>query len=767
MYGLSINLHHWNHLIHGVDFDCATDHLAAVQIMKGKDEPKGRLKNILLKLLDYTFRLYYVKGKDLILADYFSRVPADKHKVNEVMPISFINLMQPEDLTLFGMTTRRKAASQGISVPDIHGAKKCLDPHVKPEHQKHYPSVQKKAPKQVRFKEPWNAPDKINQKSDDRLKPTLRKQYLPQNRLPPPYMPNEVPLPPIPPITNIPAPPLKNMDAPPPYPAHIPPFLRPAPPPYQPKAVCDIDASYDPLMDTDSPFDDALVEIEYRRPNEDDFKIPPSLEKQIEQGKLAKNDLPRQADIDRIMRRIDRKVLKDTHLHITIRDMIAAYLESPHFRDIYIYLAQNRTPKNRKQAKRVISSAKDYILLDGLLHKIIPERNEDDPSTVLCIPSSKVDILLDSYHASLMGAHSGVTKYYLMISKRYFCPNLSNHIRAYITGCHLCQLLKAGPRFDRPHQKRININVPALSKVSMDIKYMPATTTTKGSPWKFLLVLLCEVSNFVVLAPMKMTTSPEVCKTIHDEFISRYGAPDCIICDQDPAFTSKLMTYFVRQLGIRLYTVSVSNHKSLLAEHGIKSLSDIVRYLMFHSDGPWVDSVLDAMRMYNGFASPNLDGLSPYELVFGRKAKIMPMLEITVDVPNAGTHKQYLSKLQKRLTTMRTRLQQFRDKRQEVLNKDKELHGFTIGEIVYLHQPSSAILRAGSRKIRCKFVGPLVIYKAISPTQFLIMSLTGEIYPRLIEETRMKPGVIRTTKGNVRTLAELKAVLRSGYKLRF
>ena len=51
--------------------------------------------------------------------------------------------------------------------------------------------------------------------------------------------------------------------------------------------------------------------------------------------------------------------------------------------------------------------------------------------------------------------------------------------------------------------------------------------------------------------------------------------------------------------------------------------------------------------MYNGFASPNLDGLSPYELVFGRKAKIMPMLEITVDVPNTGTHKQYLSKLQK------------------------------------------------------------------------------------------------------------------------
>ena len=101
-----------------------------------------------------------------------------------------------------------------------------------------------------------------------------------------------------------------------------------------------------------------------------------------------------------------------------------------------------------------------------------------------------------------------------------------------------------------------------------------------------------------------------------------------------------------------------------------------------------------------------------------------------------------------------------------MLNKDKELHGFSVGEIVYLHLPSGAILQAGSRKIHCKFVSPLVIYKAISPSQFLIMSLTGKIYPRLIEESRMKPGVIHTTKGNVKTLAALKAVLHTGYRVK-
>ena len=172
------------------------------------------------------------------------------------------------------------------------------------------------------------------------------------------------------------------------------------------------------------------------------------------------------------------------------------------------------------------------------------------------------------------------------------------------------------------------------------------------------------------------------------------------------------------------------------------------------------------MASYNSSASPNLDGLSPFELVYGCKAKLAPDLEISISAPVAGEYCDYVRLLQKQLTVLHTHLQQFRDKRQEMLNKDKELHGFSVGEIVYLHLPSGAVLQAGSRKICCKFVGPLVIYKAISPSQFLIMSLTGEIYPRLIEESRMKPGVIRTMKGNVKTLAALKAVLCSGYRVK-
>ena len=39
-----------------------------------------------------------------------------------------------------------------------------------------------------------------------------------------------------------------------------------------------------------------------------------------------------------------------------------------------------------------------------------------------------------------------------------------------------------------------------------------------------------------------------------------------------------------------------------------------------------------AMLTYNSYTTLNLDGLSPYELVLGHKAKIVPKMEITPEI---------------------------------------------------------------------------------------------------------------------------------------
>ena len=45
------------------------------------------------------------------------------------------------------------------------------------------------------------------------------------------------------------------------------------------------------------------------------------------------------------------------------------------------------------------------------------------------------------------------------------------------------------------------------------------------------------------------------------------------------------------------------------------------------------------MLTYNSYTSPNLNDLSPFELVFGRKARLVPQFEITPQIPVTGTFK--------------------------------------------------------------------------------------------------------------------------------
>ena len=90
MCSLAINIASFAHLLKRVDFDTIVDHLAIMHIMKSKMEPAtNRIKRLLEVLSSYSFNLYYIKGKDMILSDFLSRQIEDYRNLHEIIPISF------------------------------------------------------------------------------------------------------------------------------------------------------------------------------------------------------------------------------------------------------------------------------------------------------------------------------------------------------------------------------------------------------------------------------------------------------------------------------------------------------------------------------------------------------------------------------------------------------------------------------------------------------------------------------------------------------
>ena len=127
MCGLAINIATFSHLLKRVDFDAVVDHFVIMQIIKSKMEPTtNRIKRLLEVFSSYSFNLYYIKGKDMVLSDFLSRQLGDKSDPHQIIPISFNmkevlrrNYQNNKNATFMVQT---RSQSKGVRVPTVQKA---------------------------------------------------------------------------------------------------------------------------------------------------------------------------------------------------------------------------------------------------------------------------------------------------------------------------------------------------------------------------------------------------------------------------------------------------------------------------------------------------------------------------------------------------------------------------------------------------------------------------------------------------------------------
>ena len=125
------------------------------------------------------------------------------------------------------------------------------------------------------------------------------------------------------------------------------------------------------------------------------------------------------------------------------------------------------------------------------------------------------------------------------------------------------------------------------------------------------MCIIDEVTDFLITVPIFQSRS-EVGEALIENIITKYCIPEYIIMDQDSAFMSSLMTYLFHKFNIKIKMVGPYNHLSLQAEHGIKSLTDILTKHLTSLGQMWTKYLSLAMFAYNMFNSPNLGNYSPF-----------------------------------------------------------------------------------------------------------------------------------------------------------
>ena len=176
-----------------------------------------------------------------------------------------------------------------------------------------------------------------------------------------------------------------------PSPPYHDPYARPPP---RPPDITDPLNSWNDSLDNDldrkieieenSPFQEGIISEIYERPDTSYIQEPQELKDLIDTTKLIQKFLPKQMDIDKILDIIKRKVLKGMHLTLTIKQIQAGYLSSLYFKDLYLFLSQNKLPSKRSSIKKFETLAETFVLLDSLIFKLVTM--PDKEAAVLAIP---------------------------------------------------------------------------------------------------------------------------------------------------------------------------------------------------------------------------------------------------------------------------------------------------------------------------------------------------------------------------------------------
>ena len=736
LHGLSINVKAFQHYLRGVFFTVIIDHSALVYILKSKREPPTlRLKKLIESLFQFNFEVKFLKGKEMFISDFLSRHPGDDpltSESDEVRPVMFtykfegITYTKYELLELLNgvlnetkfvanlVRTRSQTKKDQLApiknIYPLKGVPKRKTPPVTPVLRKTVRKDKQVQPKKaVTF--PHTEPDYREFARED--------------------PPNEIHVPQLPYIPPIP---LDFTPRPVPVPITVP----------EEKPESELTLSELEQFKNVRPLELRLTGHVPAHDDPDDYRQPDAVlynEKQpmftdIQDSDIMMRNLPTQSKLNKYLKQMKHKVLKNYDIPLKIKEVIQAIKKDPFFKDIYKYLETGQFSHSKyfksSQQHSLRNETRDYILINSVLFRLkYPNTDNPDYDIMLCIPEIYIPALLYHYHDTLLAAHQGMLRTYFTLRNLYFAPNLFDNIRKYILCCYECQSRMDKAKNPNAFHIRIPYSFKPMSRISLDIKHMPLSNAKE----KYILLACCEFSNYVVGVPLKEAKSIHIAEALLNKVIYQFGPPSQIITDLDRAITSQLMMELYRVLGIRIVVVSPENHGSNRVERYIRTISEMLCKQMTNKGANWPSYLNACCYAHNSFVTSTI-GYCPYELVYLHKPPLLT--DLTFEPLKSGDRsiKEYMTSINERFNTMKSFVidRKLMEQKTMLAKENRfhlEQHVYAKGDLVYYFAPRLSELQAPARKFKANWIGPCQITQILDESHYMLADSKGIALPMI------------------------------------
>ena len=457
--------------------------------------------------------------------------------------------------------------------------------------------------------------------------------------------------------------------------------------------------------------------------------------------------IPRQSDIDKIVRNIETCVIHSLELPIQAQDLVKVYQTSTRFHDIYQYITDGKLPSSSKAQNCIGAKALNYVVINNFLFHIDTQKDKDiDKGNLflLAIPEKYKPIIFNTYHDSLLAGHQGPYHTVMTIRQKVFIHNLINKAKRYIEVCHIC--LKTKPKYmkNRPVYGRIPIDYTPMQNLSIDIKTMPQAF--RG--YHLLLVITCDQTNFTITVPLRDRTAQTVAEALIYRVIYLFGLPRQILCHEAAEFSSAIIQAILCMLNCRLKVISPYNHGSSKCKRQIRTISEIIMKHLWDKGQMWPLFTTTAAYAMNTFASEALNGFSPFQLVFLRDSPDLTSLSFPKIDTIPVKHREYYNLLLARAQLIGRLLLEWRTKQAlEYKNRAKRYKNeeiFKDNQMVYLLAPHASAMQINTTKFKQDFIGPLFIDTTLDKMHYKLKDMTGLLLDSTYHMNCIKKGSAHT-----------------------
>ena len=128
---------------------------------------------------------------------------------------------------------------------------------------------------------------------------------------------------------------------------------------------------------------------------------------------IIRKHIPKQSDIDKIVRNIETHVIHSLELLIQAQNLTKVYQTSTHFCDIYQYITDGKLPSSSKAQNCIRAEALNYVVINKFLLRIDTRKDKDvDKGNLflLVVPEKYESIIFNTYHDSLLADTKAHTK---------------------------------------------------------------------------------------------------------------------------------------------------------------------------------------------------------------------------------------------------------------------------------------------------------------------------------------------------------------------